>query len=789
MIGAPAIAAISAAILAYEVLLVRLFAIVQWHHFAFMAISIALLGFGVSGTLLALRRRWFLAHGAGAFAACAALFGFTSAAAFLLAQRLPFNALEIVWNPAQLLVLGAIYLLLAVPFTAGATCVGLAFMAGGAPGRIYLWNLVGSGVGALGMVGALTLLSPVGCLAAVAALGLAAAALNGRHVAALSALAVLGAAAWWAAPPGWTGLRISEFKPLSQALRIQDARLVRQRSGPLALVSAVESPVVPFRHAPGLSLLAPAVPGPQIGLFVDGDGFTTIEDFDGSNAHLAWSTDALAYALTVRPRVLVLGAAGGRAVLQALRMGAAHVDAVEADVNLVRMVREDFAGFAGGLFSRPDVTVHVAEPRSFLAGTTGNWDVIRLPALGASGVAAGGRGLSEDYLLTREAFELCLRRLAPGGWLTVTGAVDLPPRAALRLVATALAALERQGVERPAASLVLIRGLTTFTLLVKHGEVGAEDIAAVKAFAASRSFDLGHYPGMPRAEANRVNVLAAPELFDGVTALAGPGRDAFVAGYKFDIRPATDDRPYFHDFLRWRAAPELFAMRTLGGAAMLEWGKIVVAATLVQAAAFSALLILAPLRAGLRSRGTWRIGGYFFALGLAFLFLEIAFIQKFTLYLGHPVYAVAVVLTGFLVFAGLGAGASAALGRRLGPARAVAAAAAGIAVAGLGYWAALLTVFAALAHLPEPARVTTALALIAPLAFGMGMPFPLGLAEVARRDPALVPWAWAVNGCASVISAAAATLLAMHLGFAATVAAAVVLYGLAALAFPVTRRP
>ena len=799
MIGYPAIAAISAAILAYEVLLVRLFAITQWHHFAFMAISIALLGFGVSGALLAVFRRWFLARSAGAFALAAALFAFTSAAAFLLAQRLPFNALEIVWNPAQLLYLSAIYVLLAVPFTCGATCVGLAFMQrSDAIGRVYLWNLLGSGAGALGIVGALSVLSPTGCLAAVAALGLAAGLLTeirkeaARRMAALGGLALLGAAVWAALPPSWSELRISEYKGLSRALSVQDAKLVREYSGPLALLSVVESPTVPFRHAPGLSLLAPALPAEQIGVFVDGDALTTIDAFDGRAeqlAYLGYSTDALAYALTARPEVLVLGAAGGRAVLQAIAHGAAHIDAVELNPDMVRLVREDFAGFAGGIYDRPDVTIHVAEARRFLAAAPRAWDVIQLPDLGASGAAAGGRGLSESYLYTVEAFEAYHRHLEPGGWLSVTGAVDLPPRSALKLVATALGALERRGVESPAASLVLMRGLTTFTLLMKRGAVGEGDIAAVKSFARSRSFDLDHYPGMPRAEANQFNVQAAPELFDGVAALAGRDRDAFISRYKFDIAPATDDRPYFHNFFRWRTAPELIALRSLGGAAMLEWGELVVAATLVQAVVLSALLILLPLWLGARPSQAGRRH-----LAHRRLFLRPRPRLPVRGDRLHPeVHAVSRPsalrrLGGADRLPGLRRSRR----RRFGGARATAAAApvsaidvavVGIAAVALTYLVALPAIFEALAHLSDAARVALALALIAPLGFCMGMPFPLGLTRVARLDPAFVPWAWGLNGCASVVSAAAATLLAMHLGFSATVAIAVALYGFAALAF------
>ena len=166
MISYPAVAVISAAILAYEVLLVRLFAIVQWHHFAYLAISVALLGFGVSGVLLAVFKDWVEHRAAAVFAFSATFFAVTTPAAFLLSQSVPFNALEVVWAPSQLLYLGVIYLLLAVPFTAGATCIGLAFLKStAAPGRVYLWNLLGSGAGALGCVVALSVLPPMTSLA------------------------------------------------------------------------------------------------------------------------------------------------------------------------------------------------------------------------------------------------------------------------------------------------------------------------------------------------------------------------------------------------------------------------------------------------------------------------------------------------------------------------------------------------------------------------------------------------------------------------------------------------
>jgi hypothetical protein len=797
MISHPAVAVISAAILAYEVLLVRLFAIVQWHHFAYLAISVALLGFGVSGALLAVFKDRVEHRAATVFTLCATGFSVTAPIAFLLSQSLPFNALEVIWAPSQLLYIGVIYLLLAVPFTAGATCIGLAFLkAIAAPGRVYLWNLLGSGAGALGCVGALFVFPPMACLALVAGIGLAAAAAGEvarggyRGLIAIAGVAVIGAVAWSAAPPAWIALDISEFKGLTRALAIRDAKLARQYSGPLALLSVVESPTVPLRYAPGLSLRSPSLPPPQLGIFADGEFVAAIDTWDGrleSLAYLDYSTDALAYHLTRRAEVLVLGAGAGRSVLQAVGHGAARIDAVELNPDMIRLVRDDFADRAGHIYDRLEVRVHAADARRFVTATSRAWDLIQLPLLGG-GAAAGARGLNESYLHTIEAFGLVYRRLRPDGWLSVTGWLDLPPRATLKLVATIRAALAEQGIDDPARHLILIRGMTTVTLMVKRGPVSAGDIAATKAFARSRAFDLIHYPGMGRQEANRRNMLTQPVFFDAVGALLGPGRDEFAARYKFDIAPATDDRPYFHDFFKWATLPELLALGPAGGAVLLDLGELIVAATLVQSVALGLLLVLLPLHARRYRRKprrmAWRFGAYFTALGGAFLFIEIAYIQKLVLFLGHPLYAVSVALTGFLVFAGLGAGASAILERRLGQARfsAIDAAVAGIAVVALFYLVALPPLFDGLSGLSGPLRVAFSLALIAPLAFFMGMPFPLGLARVAQADSDLVPWAWGLNGCASVVSAAAATLLTMHLGSSATVAIAVGLYLLAALA-------
>lgn len=337
--------------------------------------------------------------------------------------------------------------------------------------------------------------------------------------------------------------------------------------------------------------------------------------------------------------------------------------------------------------------------------------------------------------------------------------------------------------------MAVIRGWNTATLLVKNGDLDEHDIAALKGFAKRLSFDTVHYPDMPPEEANRYNRLDQPWFHEGVTALLGPDAGGFVSRYKFNIKAPTDGKPYFFNFFRWPAFLEAMALRDRGGAALVEWGYLVPAATLAQGALAGFLFILLPLSLAGRSwpRGTgMRRGAYFFLLGLAFLFIEIAFIQKFTLFLSHPLYAVVVVLAGFLVFAGIGSGLSVWLARSGASAgfSAIRAAITGIVTVTLLYAALLPTLFTNCLALSDAARIALSLALIAPLALFMGMPFPLGVKRLSETSPSFIPWAWGINGFASVISAALATLLAIEIGFTGVLLLALLLYSGAAYLAP-----
>ncbi|SOY80996.1 putative Spermidine synthase [Cupriavidus taiwanensis] len=800
-----ALALLSAAALGYEILLMRLLSIILWHHFAYMMISVALLGYGAAGALVALAQPGLVRHFVPVFAGGALLFGISALVCFELAQRVGFNPLEILWEPTQPLRLVAIYLLLFVPFLCAATSVCLAFARFPVQvPRLYSFDILGAGLGSLGIIAALFVLAPIDALRLVSMTGMAAAALACMecrwHRPWLPALLLAAAALPAVIPGSWMTLRPSDYKELSQLLRIGDARVVAQRSSPLGLITVVESPAIPLRHAPGLSLNATAEPPPQLAVLADGDGLSALNRYDGRREPLAYLgdlTSALPYhLLQAPPRVLVLGSGAGADVLQALYHGASAVDAVELNPQVIGLVQDRFGAFSGKPYSAAGVQVHVGEARGFLAASRQRYDLIQVALLDSfSTSSAGLYALSESYLYTVEAFEAYLRHLRPGGLLAITRWVSLPPRDIPKLFATAVAAMARAGVSDPSRRLVLLRGWKTATLVVKHGDFQPAEIGALLDFGRMRSFDVEYHPGIRPGAANRYNVLDQPDFYAAAQALLGPERERFLARYKFDVRPATDDQPYFFHFFKWRTLPELISLKAQGGLPLLDWGYPVLVATLLQATAAALLLIGVPLRV-LRRRApassvplvpVARTGFYFVAVGLGFMFVEIAFIQKFILFLSHPLYAVAVVLCAFLCFAGLGSRFAPRLPARAGPGRGrrqVALAIGGVCAVAMLYLVALPEVFPLLIAWPDPARVAVAVALIAPLAFLMGMPFPLGLSGLAARDDTLVPWAWGINACASVVAAVLATLLAIHAGFTVVVLVALLMYATAALACP-----
>jgi hypothetical protein len=799
----------SASVLAYEIVLMRMLSISLWHHFAYMVISLALLGFGASGSLLFLafpRMRRALDQWLVLLAGLAAV---SMSLGFGLSQKIGSDPLQLVWQNREWLKMLFTYLCMAVPFMFAGGIVGTVLTGAGEEAHIlYGADLAGAACGALAIVPALylgppwTLLPALGGLLLVGAVWCAARVPRpAKGFLTLFLAACFLAALYWCVPPR---PQMHHTKALPMTLAFPDARIETEKAGPLGMIQVVGSALI--RDVPGLSLNFGLDAEGQEGslpeqkeIFLDGDILGPIASFRGDLDELAY-LDATTMALPhhVRPpgRSLIVGAGGGRDVLLALKHSPSGVIALEANKQVADLLTGPYASFSGRLYSKPGVRLEVQEARQFLHATKERFDLIQLSLLDSFGTSAGGlHSATESYLYTTEAFCLYLSRLSDSGIVSITRWLKLPPRDSLRVVAIAREALGRMSLsQRPEKHVLFIRSWKTCTILISKPPFLSDEIHRAQAFCERNHFDLAYYAGMPAEMANRFDIQKEPYYFLGARAIMEGEAKEFLKAYVFDVSPTTDDRPYFSHFFRWNKAPTLLQHLRREWLPLIELGYLFIIATLAQAMFASGLLILLPLffmrwvhrqsgKAGSLPGATDVLGTilYFGFIGLAFMFLEMALIPKYALLLSHPIYSAAVVLGSILIFAGLGSLCVRTVeGRSSGFLW--------IGVGGIILWVS----FQALAGerlvgwalgWPLGCRVVLAVPMIATLSFFMGWPFPSGLRAMARRFPGLVPWAWGINGCASVIGAVLGKFLAVSVGFRTLMITACGLYLLAGMLF------
>ncbi|MDX1624815.1 MAG: hypothetical protein R3199_12645, partial [Gemmatimonadota bacterium] len=639
-------------------------------------------------------------------------------------------------------------------------------------GRVYAANLAGSGLGALAGLAAVAFV-PAGRVPAAVALigGLAAIFLLRRGW-----LIPLALAGWLALGPE-APIPVSDYKEGSQALRLPDAEVIDRRDGPLGRLELIGAPSL--RYLPGLSLAQqePVPSRPVLYLNRQPLG-PRVEAAD--TTLLGRTPSAAANAL--RPGggpALVLGLGGGEGVWLARAGGATDLAAVDPDGRIDALLGPSTLG--------PAVRREILHPRAFLRASGERFDRILVTetgslAGGAAGMAAAGSG----WLFTREAIADMWRDLDDDGILTITRWALDPPRDALRLLATFRSVLESEGA-RAADHVAMVRGWSTVALLLSRRPIAPEEVDSLLAWAESQWFDVPWAPGAPAEAANRYHRLDPDWYRIGAERLLGPDPERFVEAYPFRIDPVTDSAPFFFHFLPFSEIPDLWESGGRLALAWFEWGIVTQVLVLVQAVPLAAALILLPLlflpgaRRG-RARGGasgWEIFGYFALLGLGFLLLEISAIQRLVLFLAHPVVATATVLGTFLVFAGLGSASA----RRLAGRAEWWLPFAAIALVTPASWLAQFPLWQHAAGWSLVARVAVSVALLAPVAFFLGMPFPLGLARISETRPSWVPWCWGVNGFLSVVAAATAPLLALAVGFRGVLSVSIVLYGAAAALF------
>jgi spermidine synthase len=785
------IALLAGALLVFQVLLTRVCALRLHFHFGFLIISNSLLGIGASGSLLALfDRKWrqdpqqWIWGFSLAFVLSLPLTWF-----YLLTAQIPETLKFETW--AETLQFSAFNLACAVPFFFGGTAIGLLLSANAARVHsVYAADLVGAGLGCLLCP---LLLWPVGAggcflatflLALAAALSAAGPAVSVATKACLSVFVVF--ASMWMP-------RLDQDLPVpgKRWLDLTQAHTLKEFGRPVYTQWSANSrvdviPLPPhfprFLQARGQKALAMPLPQ-QWWIGQDGDAGTMLTDFGREPDKL----DVLKYTMYSsafhlkqgsQPKVCVIGV-GGAPDLWAAKI---HDASLIKGIELNRSIRELHDGvardFSAPLFADPRVQVVVDEGRSSLMRDPEHYDVIQLTGIDTwTALNSGAYVLAENYLYTVDACRTMYDRLADGGVLQITRmAADME---SIRLLQNMHAALPAAAQATFADSVISLATPVDnlCAVMLKKGAFTAEEVAKAEAWADEAQIQKRYLPGR--------------ELKNGIEEFVRtPDKAKFTADYPYDIRPTTDDWPYFFSFLRWDR-PDVAKQRQYEPTWVVQGNPLFLWNQLLYSAIAAVVLILLPMlfRRGAETRS--RAGAlpflvYFAGLGVGFIGIEIALIQKFTLLLGQPLYSIVVTLFAILVFTGVG---SMLAGRVLRPG---ASAARYVPVAIL-LWM-LFVAFASEAivqaciALPLGLRAAVVILLVAPAALALGMPFAHGISIVQRINPSFVPWAWAVNGTTTVVGSILCVIVSMQFGFAAVLVGSAAIYLVAFAAIDATSR-
>jgi spermidine synthase len=752
------------ATLLLELALTRIFSVVFYYHFAFLAISIALFGLGLGGVFSYVVAGWK----GPLFARLGRLSLINSllvilALAILLAQGDNLSN----WD------LALVYFTTALPFFVAGTIVSLAISETiEHVDRIYFFDLAGAAAG---------------CFLLLAMVRL----VGGPDTVIGAAVTFAVAAAIW---HSLAGSRSGRAGSVVLALGLV-AFLVYNQKHPLLTIRHAKGQALPvevFKQWNDLSRIGVVKQDSgEYSIVIDADAATTIAHFDfdhlteENRRDLMFQGPALPYAVRPAAKTLIIGPGGGWDVARAIAAGSKDVTAVEINPLIARTVMQQrFAKYSNDLYWRPEVHLEVEDGRSFVRRSTSKYQVIQATLVDTwAATAAGAFALSENNLYTSDAFRDYLTHLTDDGVLAITRWGFEPPRESLRLISLAIDALTQLGEKEPRRHVIVSRQGTTEgygaldTVLVARKPLSDADIARAQAVFAHGVQRAIYYPGS-----------TIPNQFRDLLLSPAPGD--YERNYTFDITPVSDDRPFFFYTVQPRDLWEFMkggvntADRKINKAVPLLFGLMAISllATMV-------ILIAPPLVLGTRLPTQPGIRGflfYFLLIGAGYILIEVGLIQKFILFLGHPTYALTVVIFSMLMSSGLGSYYS----------RRVLAGDEGRMIKVLGLTALLTTLLAlvlsslltGLVWLPLVLKIAITIALIAPLGFIMGMPFPTGLKRLEEWHAPSVRWAWSLNAAASVLGSVGALVSAIYLGLAQTLIIGGVFY-LGALAIIARVRP
>lgn len=744
-----ALGVVSATSLAFQLALMQLLSFCQWYHFAYMVISVALLGGGCAGIVICLFHGWAMKRCEELFAWAIVLAGFGMTLALFLSQipALRFDSFILFTGIRELIKLPLTYFLFFLPCFFSSVAIGLALAsAHHEVGRIYGGNLAGAAAGAALGWGLLWLVRPEELPAYLALVNvLAVVCCLWKHVTSPLWVAVvvtlLVGISSLLTPPT---MAMSEYKALSRMLNLPGTKVEREVKCPYGIVHILFAPKV--RYAPAISLTFLGVPPTPPQAFVNGDaaGPYFPSGHLSELSILDYSLYALPWALGERKRVMVPLARAGEHAAYALYRGAETVAAFEAHPVLASLVN-----------TYPSVTFMASHPRSRGIQGYSFYDLVLFPPLGIWGGNAGMGALEESYLYTVEGIRDLWKRLAPRGVLMITCWEDYPVRYPLKIWALLKRAVAGEVTGTLPEYLAVVRGSGQIAFLLKRTPFLAQERRAVQDFCRRLLFEPLTMTGERASD-------PVWELFPYLH------NNREIASYPFDLRPPTDDRPYIHHFLQVRALSLIAHHYGWGRVPFFELGYLIVLVTLVQVIVVAVLFMLLPLcvtSAGTRFHNMWRVTLYFSGIGLGYMVVEMAFIQRFALYFGAAVNAVAVVVAVMLVASGVGSWYSSRFSAALR--------------CPLWVWAMILFVLVLYSlsltpflmvtvGYPMGIRLFFTVMLVAPPAFLMGIPFPVGIRILDCVNPRAVAWAWGINGFFSVVGTCVATLIAVEVGFRVT---------------------
>ena len=748
-----------------EVLLTRIFSITQGYHWAFLIVGLALLGSGMGGTYLIFKRETYRDNGLKHLRMMSIIYPLSIVLTYVGVNLLPFDPYLIPWSKLQLFYFFLNLFSFLIPFFFSGLLISLSLtIFSGFHSILYCMTFLGASIGSLSVLVFLSILSESGALLMSVILGFLASVLlcrNSRY-STISTVLLLFFVYLLIYKPFELPLRLSPYKDLSQMLKIPQSKIVATYRNASSRVDVIESPTI--RYAPGLSYKYTGKIPSGTGITIDGENLKCIVT---SNHFTDYLPQSVLYLLKRSPRVLIIEPAGGLDIVLALNKNAKDITAVFENPIMVDILKK-------GLPKSSNINFVVDHPRIYLARSRELFDGIQF-SLEESFyvVASGSYSLRENYKYTVEGFKSAYTHLNADGILLFTRWLQRPPVEELRLFNIILTGLRELGIRDPEKRVISFRSLNTMTLIVKNGEFTPEEIVQVKWFLESMSFDPVFLYGLKPAEANRFNVLPDDIYFRYFQQLLK--EEDFPRRYPFRIDPPRDDKPFFFHFFKIDQLSTILknwghTWQPFGGA-----GYIIILGMILLIIILSISVIMLPFllkrEAFPKSSRISMLSIYFFAIGLAYLFVEIPIMQKFILYLGKPVYSFSIILAILLTSSGFGSLYSLRLSRRP-------------VIFVLGAFILVLSlvlpfILESSLRYPFYLRVFICISIIGPLGFLMGMPFPMGLEKAKSYSVDTIPWCWSINGVASVLSSFLSTVIAIYTGFMSILFISSILYILA----------